>query len=99
MCSILAEYGFTISSSKCTWCTSSVSFLGYRISSDRWSLVDYLREKRDSFPSIRCYKDLQRVIGIISYCRSMLPHLEEQLKELRERLAACKYHREWEEWW
>lgn len=99
VCSILGEFGFTISSSKCTWCTASVSFLGYTISKDRWSLEGYLKEKRSCFPSIRCYKSLQRVIGVLSYCRNMVPRLEEHLKGLRDKLAACKYRRQGEDWW
>lgn len=95
----LSEFGLKANFTKTVFGTTSVSFLGVEIKDGMWSLKKYLANKVSSFGCIEKWKDLERLIGVLSYVRQTVPHLESIIAPLREKYQTAKKKPRSTEWW
>ena len=84
------QYGVKVNYEKVTWFTDSVTFLGHEISGGKWSFEKYLTEKMANFGIIDSAKKLEAVLGVLSYVRRCVKHLERILGPLRDALSQWK---------
>ena len=63
------EYRIKINYDKVKWITEEIELLGSKISNKYWSYENFLKRKRKELGEIRTIKDLERIIGVISYAR------------------------------
>ena len=61
------EYGVKVDFNKIVWISTKITFLVYEIENGKMSLKNYIQKKKEILGEIRTAKDLERVIGIISY--------------------------------
>ena len=66
---ILEKYGMKVNYKKTIWCTRRVKFLGFFLQEGEISVDEYLQKKRETLGTIGSVHDLERAIGILSYCR------------------------------
>ena len=95
----LQEYGLKVNLEKTKFLNTRVTFLGIELAEGRWSLREYLLRKQAQVGRIRHWKDLERVIGALSYARRTVRHMEEIIQPLRTRLAESRRERHPPEWW
>jgi len=84
---------------KAVFVTNSVKFLGLELESGRWSLARYLSTKANTFGELRSWKDLERMIGVVSYARRTIPDVERLLLPLRAALKEAKRVQKNVAWW
>lgn len=70
--------------------TSKITFLRYELENGKLSLKKYILKKKEALGEIQIVKDLEMVIGIISYARRMIKGTEEVLAPLRKDLKMLK---------
>ena len=70
--------------------STEIQFLGCEISNGQWSHESFLRKKRQELGKIRTIKDLERIIGVISYARRCVKGTEVILGPLRNALKEFK---------
>ena len=92
------EFGVKVNYDKVKWLTTKLTFLGYEIEDGRLSLREYLMKKRESLGPVQTIRDLERVIGIISYARRVIKGTEEILAPLRRDLKDFKKGGVTEQW-
>ena len=68
----------------------TIQFLGCEIRNGHWSLGDFLRQKLAELREVRTIKDLERIIGFISYTRHYVKDVEAILGPLHEGFKSCK---------
>lgn len=95
----LEKFGLKVNYSKTKFCTDSVSFLGMDITDGSWSLKGYLDQKVTEFGDISHWKDLERLIGVLTYVRKTVPKMEEILSRIRSRYSEARKKCRNEEWW
>lgn len=95
----LQRFGLKVNVNKAEFVTTSVKFLGLEIEDGRWSLARYLRKKADTFGELKCWKDLERMIGVLSYARRTIPHIERLLSPLRGAMRDSRSKRRERAWW
>ena len=86
LCALFArlnEYGIKVNFSKVTWMSTSVDFLGCRLSDGQISVRPFLEKRVAALGPISSIKGIERIIGILSYCRRHIPRVEERLAPLR----------------
>ena len=69
---------------------TKMTFLGYEIENGRLNLREYVKNKKESLGNIWTIKELERVIGIISYARRVIKGTEKILAPLRSDLKILK---------
>eukprot|EP00210_Caulerpa_lentillifera_P009663 g9219.t1 len=95
----MAVYGFKVNLEKTSLCKEEIKFLGLEISGGKWSLMRYLEEKVEQFGEISCWKDLERLVGVVSYARRTIPGIEPMLEEVRGLLKESKEKGRSKAWW
>lgn len=95
----LQTYGLKVNYDKVEWLTTEVNFLGHQLTEDQWSLKKYLNDKLSEVGGISGVKKLQRILGIFTYVRRSVPHLEDIISPLREALKEAQKEKKSEEWW
>ena len=81
------KYGVKVNYDKVIWFTETVTFLGHEIKDGKWSFESYLSEKMDQVGPVNSIKKLESVVGILSYARRYVKHLERILGPLRAALS------------
>ena len=84
------EFGIKVNYNQVKWVTEEIEFLGSEISNGYWSHENFLKSKRKELGEIRTIKDLERIIGVISYARRCVKDVEVILGPLREDLKEFK---------
>jgi len=93
------KYGLKVNWDKTTFLSTKIKFLGVEIGQGCWSLHEYLASKIRQLGRIERWKDLERLIGVLSYARKTVVGMEEHLSSLRTRLTAAKEEARGTEWW
>ncbi len=93
------DYGVKVNFDKVKWMAEEITFLGYEIREGTWTYERFIREKMDNIGQTKTMKDLERVIGIISYARRAIKDVELLLGPLRNDLKTLKRGEVSEEWW
>ena len=83
-------FGIKVNYEKIKWVTTEITFLGYEIKDGKWSLEKFLTKRMQEIGEVRSIKDLERVIGILSYSRRCVKGVERILGPLREDLKTFK---------
>ena len=92
------EYGVKVNFDKVVWISTKITFLGYEIENGKMSLKNYIQKKKETLGEIRTVKDLERVIGIISYARKTIKGTEKILSNLRQDLKELKKGKISDQW-
>ena len=95
----LQFFGLKVNLSKTQYLAESVTFLGVEIAHGHWSLSQYYRERARQVGTVRDWKALERLVGVLSYIRRTVVSLERVIKPLRERLKEARKGRHDEQWW
>lgn len=80
----LVQYGLKLNFRKVQWCAKDITFLGYTIGGGQISLRKYLQKWQLVLGKLRSIAELERVIGILSYCCKSIRRVEEVLAPLRQ---------------
>ena len=92
------EFGIKVNYDKVKWVSETIEFLGCEVSNGQWSHENFLKQKMAEMGEVRTIKDLERVIGIISYARRCVKDVEVILGPLQEGLKTFKDGKVSEEW-
>ena len=92
------EFGIKVNYDKVKWVSESIQFLGCEVSNGCWSHENFLKKKLAELGRIETIKDLERIIGVISYTRRCVKDVEMILGPLREGLKTFKSGKVSEEW-
>ena len=84
------KYGVKVNFDKVTWFTEKVTFLGHEIKDGKWSFEAYLTERMKEIGFVDSIKKLESVLGVLSYTRRCVKHLERILGPLRSALDQWK---------
>ena len=84
------NFGVKVNYDKVKWLTTKMTFLGYEIENGHLNLREYIKKKKESLGNVRAIKELERVIGIISYARRVIKGTEKILAPLRSDLKTLK---------
>ena len=84
------DFGVKVNYDKVKWLTTKITFLGYEIENGHLNLREYIKKKKESLGNVRTIKELERVIGIISYARRVIKGTEKILATLRSDLKILK---------
>ena len=95
------KFGLRLNKDKAIFGVSEVDFLGFRIRAGGFSLKHYMEEKAAKTPKLEHYKQLEKTIGALSFCRSHVPDLSKKMTELYSaKQKALKCPKECDEaWW
>ncbi|GMH34382.1 hypothetical protein BSKO_02216 [Bryopsis sp. KO-2023] len=92
-------YGIKVDLRKLQWLQTDLTFLGLEVSHGVVHLNTFLQEKGGVPERICNSRDLERAIGILSYCRKMVPRIEQVLAPLRSALKEVKKGPgDWDDW-
>ena len=92
------EFGVKVNYDKVVWIATEIKFLGYEIKEGRMGLRDYIQKKKETLGEIKTVKDIERVIGIISYARKTIRGTEKILSKLRQDLKELKKGKVSDQW-
>jgi len=95
----LSRFGLKINLQKARILQSSVKYLGYTLSAGQWTLSPYLNDKLQQLGPIGSRKDLEKHIGILSFCRTHVPHIESVMIPLRKFLKVAQSRQVTESEW
>ena len=97
----LQTYGLKVNLNKTEFLTTQVKFLGIEISQGSWSLRTYFHNKFKALDigQLQSWKQLERLIGMLSYARKTVVGLERILATLRSRYQEAKQHKQTPLWW
>lgn len=84
------EYGIKVNFEKVKWVSETIQSLGWEISNAHWSHENFLKQNLAELGELRTIKDLERIIGVISYARRCVKDVEVILGPLREGLKTVK---------
>ena len=70
------EYGIKVNYEKVKWVSESIKFLGCEVSSGQWSHEKFLKRTLPELGGVDTIKDLERIIGAISYARRFVKDVE-----------------------
>ena len=95
------KFGLRLNKDKAIFGVSEVDFLGFRVRAGGFSLKHYMEEKATKTPKLEHYKQLEKTIGALSFCRSHVPNLSKKMTELYSaKQKALKCPKECDEaWW
>ena len=83
---------------KVKWLSESIQFLGCEVSSGHWNHENFLKRKLAELGRVETIKDLELIIGFISYTRRCVEDVEMILGPLREGLKTLKSVQVSESW-
>ena len=92
------EFGVKVNYDEVVWVSDNLTFLGYEIEDGTLSLKNYIKKKMENIGKVASIKNLERVIGIISYARRTIEKTEEILAPLRQDLKVLKKGKVSEHW-
>lgn len=92
-------FGIKVNFDKVQWVTTSITFLGFEIQNGSWSFESYLRKRMEEIGEVQSIKDLERVIGILSYIRRVVRDIERILGPLHADLKELKCGLVTSDWW
>ena len=92
------EYGIKGNFEKVKWVSETIQFLGCEINNGKWSHENFLKQKLVELGKVSTIKDLERVIGVLSYARRCVKDVEMILDPLREGLKTFKVGEITEDW-
>ena len=92
------EYGIKVSYDNVKLVSESIQFLGCEESTSQWIHENSLRKMLAELVRVENIKDLERVIGVISYTRRCVKFVEMILGPLREGLKTLKSGHVSESW-
>lgn len=95
----LQAFGLKVNLRKTSFLQTKVVFLGIEIEDGGWSLAEYLRRKKEQLGPVLHWKDLERLIGILSYVRHTVVDLERTIAPIRVALLEAKAEQKDEAWW
>ena len=84
------EYRIKVDYEKVKWVSETIQFWGCEVSNGQWSHENFFKQKLAEMGELRTIKDLEHVIGIISYARRCVRCVEVVLGPLRESLKVFK---------
>ena len=93
------EFGLKVNLAKTELLLTKVKFLGMELSHGSWTLTEYFRSRWGQLGEVTHWKDLERLIGVLSYLRRTIVDLERLIAPLRQLLAQAKAKKQEEEWW
>ena len=70
------EFGIKVNFRKIKWLSRSIKFLGHEICGGRWNQEGYIKDKMAQVGEVKTMRDLERVIGVISYARRAIVDAE-----------------------
>ena len=92
------EYGIKVNYDKVQWGSETIQFLWCQMSNGHWSHENFLKKKLAELGEVCTIKDLERIIGVISYAFRCVKDVEVILGSLREALRTFKAGGVSEEW-
>ena len=92
------DYGVKVNFDKVVWISTEIKFLGYEINQGKMGLREYILKKKETLGEVKTVKDLERVIGIISYARKTIRGTERILGNLRQDLKELKKGKVSDQW-
>ena len=92
------EFGIKVNYEKVKWVSDEIQFLGSEISNGRLSHERFLKTRRKELGRIETIKDLERIIGVISYARRCIKDVEMILGPLRNALKEFKAKKVSDDW-
>ena len=95
------KYGLRLNKNKAVFDVPEVDFLGFRIRAGSFDLKQYMEDKAVNTPYIGHYKQLERVIGALSFCQNHVPYFSKKMGELHyAKQKALRYPGACDEaWW
>ena len=93
-----SNYGIKVNFEKVKWVCTEITFLGYEIKNGLWNQAGFIKKRMDEIGKVQSIKDLERIIGIISYSRRCIKDSELILGPLRKDLKRFKSGAVTEEW-
>ena len=93
------EFGLKVNLAKTELLLTKVRFLGMELSHGSWTLTDYFRSRWAQLGEVTHWKDLERLVGVLSYLRRTIVDLERLITPLRQLLAEAKARKQNDEWW
>ena len=86
----LEEYGLKVNYRKVTWCAKRVKFLGFHLEEGQIKIRDYLEGKWKALTQVNNIQQLERAIGILSYCRRSILGVGQIIEPLNKKLIEIK---------
>ena len=84
---------------KVTWCAKRVKFLGFHLEEGKIKIRDYLEGKWKALTQVNNIQQLERAIGILSYCRRSILGVGRIIEPLNKKLIEVKKFGMDEEGW
>lgn len=92
------EYRVKANYDKGKWVTEAIQFIGCEISNGYWSYENFLKKKLQDLGEIQTIRDLECIIGVISYICHCVKDVEVVLGPLWEGLKTVKSEEVLQEW-
>ena len=91
-------FGIKVNYDKVKWVSETIQFLGCEVGNAHWSHENFLKKKLAELGRVETIKDLENIIGVISYTRRCVKDVEMILGPLREDLKIFKAGKVTEVW-
>jgi len=88
------KYGLKINRNKLVYKVSTVPFLGYTLKVGEYDLHAYMKEKASHLPQLTHYKQLERLLGALNFCRSHVPNLGQIIEPLLQWKTEVQFAKE-----
>eukprot|EP00210_Caulerpa_lentillifera_P009458 g9018.t1 len=88
-----SKFGLKLNKNKVIHKVQEIDFLGYTIRLGGFDLYKYMLDKSVQLPKLTHYKQLERLLGALNFCRSHVPNLGkivEPLQQWRQRVQHLK---------
>eukprot|EP00210_Caulerpa_lentillifera_P009603 g9160.t1 len=89
-----SKFGLKLNRNKIIHKVQEVDFLGYTIRAGSFDLQKYLHSKSVQLPELKHYKQLERLLGALNFCRSHvfnLSQITESLQQWKNRAQRSKH--------
>ena len=95
------KFGLRLNKDKVILDVPEVEFLGFSVQAGCFNLRHYMAEKAVRTPEIEHYKQLERTIGALNFCRTHVPRLSQKMEPLHaaKQQAMKSPNRCNEAWW
>ena len=94
-----ARFGLKVNLAKTELLVTKVKFLGLEITHGTWTLAQYFRDRVQQLGEVEHWKDLERLIGVLSYLRRTVVGMERLLAPLRQLYADARHSARTGAWW
>ena len=84
------EYGIKVNYETVKWVSESIQFLGCEVSSGQWSHENFLKRELAGLGRLETIKDVERIIGVISYTSRCVKDVEMILAPIRDAIRTFK---------